>query len=137
MRRTQPNRPLNGKSHLNGNAKPEIDGEAEVTAPEGSRQLFIGGRCDNFANFEGKIDEVSIYGRSLSGDEAAQHFKVAAVTSPPIKATATILQPPPPVSPEESLKLLTSRTATRVELSRPSTRARPIARRGEPTAGSG
>ncbi len=63
--------------YLNGNITPEIHGEADIGHPSGVRQVFIGGRNDNFANFEGKIDEVAIYDRALSADEVAKHFKLA------------------------------------------------------------
>lgn len=38
----------------------EIDGEIESGHAAGEPQLFVGGRSDNFANFEGRIDEVMI-----------------------------------------------------------------------------
>jgi hypothetical protein len=49
--------------YLNGNARPEISGQAAPTPP--AMQIFIGGRQDNVANFEGKIDEVAIFSRAL------------------------------------------------------------------------
>ena len=55
--------------------KADITGELESTAKPGEESVFIGGRCDNFANFEGKVDEVAIYGRSLSAADVAAHFK--------------------------------------------------------------
>ncbi len=70
----------NGKKvsvYLNGGTVPEISGEADTGFPSGTRQVFIGGRSDDFANFEGKIDEVAIYSRALSAEEAASHYKAA------------------------------------------------------------
>jgi hypothetical protein len=63
--------------YLNGNAKPETSGEMEKGYPDGTTQVFLGGRNDRFANFEGKIAEVSVYDRALAGEEAAGHYKAA------------------------------------------------------------
>ncbi len=60
--------------YLNGNAAPEISGEIEIGHAPGEPQVFVGGRNDNFANFEGKIDEVAIFNRPLSAGEAARHY---------------------------------------------------------------
>ena len=60
--------------YLNGKAKPEIAGQAHVVPGERVQQVFIGGRNDNFANFEGKIDEVAVYGRAMNSDEVAAHY---------------------------------------------------------------
>ena len=56
--------------YLNGNPKPEIAGEAEIGYPSGTEQVFLGGRNDNFANFEG--NEVSIYNRALTPDDTGR-----------------------------------------------------------------
>lgn len=45
---------------LNGSDKPEID----VARPESMtfpNDVFVGGRCDNDSNFEGRIDEVALF----------------------------------------------------------------------------
>jgi hypothetical protein len=60
--------------YLNGNAEPEILGVASPGYAPSIEQLFVGGRNDNFANFEGKIDEVAVYNRALAPDEIIQHF---------------------------------------------------------------
>ena len=65
--------------YLNGNAAPEISGEMEKGYPDGATQLFVGGRNDNFANFQGRIAEISVYDRALTGEEAAKHYQVAAL----------------------------------------------------------
>jgi hypothetical protein len=59
--------------YLNGRAEPEATGEASVTRGS-SDPFFIGGRSDNFANFEGKIDEVAIYPRALPAAEIVAHY---------------------------------------------------------------
>jgi len=61
--------------YLNGQRAPEISGEAEVTLRPAASTLFIGGRSDNFANWEGKLDEVAIYDRALTPDEIVTHFR--------------------------------------------------------------
>jgi hypothetical protein len=60
---------------LNGNAEPEIVGEA---APDESREVFLGGRRDGEATLEGRIDEVAIYNRALLPQEIRSHYKLAA-----------------------------------------------------------
>ncbi len=89
---------------LNGNPEPEISGEIEIGYPDGVEQLLIGGRNDDFANFEGKIDEVAVYDRVLSAEEIVLHYRTSAMPPRPN-------QPPPkpgspPLSPAESLRKL-------------------------------
>lgn len=99
---------------LNGSPEPELSGECDVTLPEGARPIFIGGRSDNFANFEGKLDEVAIYDRALSVDEIVSHYRASGFTpaAPEAKPTTSA----PPLSPEESLKKLHVRAGFRAEL---------------------
>lgn len=40
-------------------------------------EVCVGGRSDNFANFEGKLDEVALYDRPLSPEEVAAHHAAA------------------------------------------------------------
>jgi len=70
--------------YLNGQSKPEISGEAEIGFASGVKQVFVGGRNDNFANFEGKIDEIAVYGRALSAKEAAGHYRAAGLKEGPV-----------------------------------------------------
>ncbi len=63
--------------YLNGRSEPEISAEPIPGCPPETDQIFIGGRSDNFANFEGRIDEVSIYNRPLSPDDIARHYQAA------------------------------------------------------------
>jgi len=65
--------------------KLEIDGEADMTLPAGVDQLFIGGRNDGFATWEGRLDEVAVYDRVLSAEQAAKHYTAAI---PPKRAAA-------------------------------------------------
>ena len=55
--------------------KLDVSGEAAAAA---GGTLWIGGRAGGRANFEGKIDEVAVYGRALSADEVGRHFAAAA-----------------------------------------------------------
>ena len=48
----------------------------------GDNSWFLGGRCDNFSNFEGRLDEIAIYGRALSAGEVAAHFKAGGLPPP-------------------------------------------------------
>ncbi len=48
--------------HLNGGAKPIISGKVSNARPKGCKDLFVGGRSDNFANLEGRMAEVAIFG---------------------------------------------------------------------------
>lgn len=64
---------LDGQPDLEAELPPEIPGRSE---------LFIGGRCDGFANFEGRLDEVALYARALSSDEVADHFRASKLTRP-------------------------------------------------------
>lgn len=54
--------------YLNGAAEPDIDGRAPV-APT-TDQWFVGGRSDNLSNWEGRLDEVAVFDRALTPDEA-------------------------------------------------------------------
>jgi hypothetical protein len=47
-----------------------------VTAPATAAHFFLGGRNDNVANFEGKLDEVAVYGRALTDEEVSAHYRV-------------------------------------------------------------
>lgn len=50
--------------YLNGDPEPEID--VEVGAATAAPWCFIGGRCDNDSNFEGRIDEAVVYDRVVA-----------------------------------------------------------------------
>jgi hypothetical protein len=63
--------------YLNGDAEPEISGEAGVSYQPGQDALLVGGRADNYASFEGKLDEVAVYDRALTPGEATAHWKAA------------------------------------------------------------
>lgn len=66
--------------YLNGNPDPEILGEANA---DNSKVVFIGGCAGNDASFEGKIDEVAIYGRALSVETVRRHHQLAGTVPTP------------------------------------------------------
>ncbi|MBI4583896.1 MAG: LamG domain-containing protein [Planctomycetes bacterium] len=68
--------------HLDGGLEPEIAGELEAGASPPSSQLFFGGRSDNYANFEGKIDDAAVYPRALIPQEIAAHHQARASHRP-------------------------------------------------------
>ncbi len=59
--------------HLNGRIEPEVRGTAARGYKPGVDQVFIGGRLDNFANFQGQMQEVAIYNRALAPEEISKH----------------------------------------------------------------
>lgn len=48
-------------AYLNGGPQAVFSGKASVTRPAGNRDLFVGGRSDNFANFEGRLAEIAVF----------------------------------------------------------------------------
>lgn len=101
--------------YLNGNKTPEISGEVDVTFAHDEKSIFLGGRCDNFANFEGKLDEVAVYDRALNSEEVAAHYKASGF---PPRAANVSASPvvSPPLSPTESLAKIQVREGFTVEL---------------------
>jgi hypothetical protein len=67
--------------YLNGAVEPEIRGTAARGYAAGNREVFIGGRNDNVANWEGKIDEVAVYDRALPTEEVARHYKASGLAA--------------------------------------------------------
>jgi hypothetical protein len=60
--------------YLNGDLKRGATGAAKLGYKSGVGLIFIGGRRDNFANFQGQLQEVVVFNRSLAAEEIAQHF---------------------------------------------------------------
>ena len=61
--------------YLNGNPKPDIDGKFARSYPKSHPQFFLGGRNDNFANLQGRLDEVALYDRALTPEEISSHYR--------------------------------------------------------------
>jgi hypothetical protein len=54
------------KVFLNGNQQPEIEMKAPAEFPPSFDQLFFGGRSDNRANWEGRLDEIVVFPRAVT-----------------------------------------------------------------------
>jgi hypothetical protein len=74
-----------GTTYLDGGLWVQVRLDANLAPAQGPGDgrgspepaLFIGGRNDGAANFEGKIDEVAVYDRALTADEIAAHVRAA------------------------------------------------------------
>ena len=55
--------------YLNHETRPEIEAKAATSVVAGLDQLFFGGRCDNQANWEGRLDEIAVFDRALTQEE--------------------------------------------------------------------
>ena len=67
--------------YLNGNPKPDIDGKLARSYPKSHPQFFLGGRNDNFANLQGRLDEVALYDRALTPEEIVVHFRTVKLSA--------------------------------------------------------
>lgn len=82
--------------HLDGRAEPDLQGEIPFTTPAQDVDLFVGGRADRVAGFEGKIDEVAVFDRPLAAADierlytASGRKAAAPVQSAPPTAPATV-----------------------------------------------
>lgn len=65
--------------YLNGQTEPELTGEL---AAETSGDLYFGGSGDPDETFEGKLDEVAVYGRALSAAELRAHYVLGSAPRP-------------------------------------------------------
>lgn len=63
------------KVYLDGKAAPEISVVTEV--PQLKADVWIGGKGDGAAEFEGRLDEVALYARALPAEELQQHYRAA------------------------------------------------------------
>jgi hypothetical protein len=88
--------------YLNGTREPEIVGEAELVEIPDAR-LFFGGRYDRQDTWEGKLDDIAVYGRVLAADEVAALYNASGLTPPkPLPPPKTApLQPTRPHAPED------------------------------------
>jgi hypothetical protein len=50
--------------YLNFDAEPIVSGEVSVTCPATCREVYLGGRSDNFAPLEGRLSEVAVWSSS-------------------------------------------------------------------------
>ncbi len=63
--------------YLNGTSEGGASGAIKPGYKPGVGRVFIGGRHDNFANFQGQIQEVALFDRPLGGEEIARHYTAA------------------------------------------------------------
>lgn len=85
--------------------KPEIEATTSWTLPQDVTEIFVGGRCDNFANFEGKMDEVAVFGIALTAQQVAAQFAAAERTAPAPPATPRDSDPLEPSAALKSLRV--------------------------------
>jgi hypothetical protein len=64
----------NIRVYLNGSPQPEIDTTMSADFPAGLDRIFLGGRCDNDSNWEGRLDEIAVFTRALSSEEVEKLF---------------------------------------------------------------
>lgn len=64
--------------YLDGAMTPEISGEAGDAY---GRELFFGGSAENVFGLEGKLDEIAVFDRALTGAAAAQLHRAADLTT--------------------------------------------------------
>lgn len=54
------------------NGELELETKTIIQFPKNSQQIFLGGRTDNKANWEGRLDEIAIFNRALTKAEIAK-----------------------------------------------------------------
>ncbi len=59
------------------NGQIDLEAEAELKIPSFVDQVFIGGRNDNSSNWEGRLDEVAVFKRALSGKDVGKLYQSA------------------------------------------------------------
>jgi hypothetical protein len=64
--------------YLDGRADPEID--AKIELPKPPKRLLIGSDGNAATTFDGKVDEVAVFDRTLTPQEVKAHFDAAGVT---------------------------------------------------------
>ncbi len=103
--------------YLNGQTRAEISGEAGTAMAAGVGQIFVGGRNDNFANFQGRLDEVAVFNRALTASEAASLYKSSGFPAKPLAKLPTPPKLSSPVrTPAESQAMMQVRAGFEVEL---------------------
>ncbi|HIK93317.1 MAG TPA: hypothetical protein EYG03_15255, partial [Planctomycetes bacterium] len=93
--------------YLNGDPKPEIAADLPVGYPENCEEILLGGRADNFANLQGMLEEVAVYDRVLTAQEAKSHFDAAGVRQVKEAASAQATRPAEPTPTEVGKALKT------------------------------
>ena len=102
--------------YLNGQPEPEIAGDLEPTFSESTDDIFLGGRNDGLFGLEGRLDEVAVYDRALTAVEVAGHYASAGLRDPLQVGESQPIPNPPPLSPDESLKVTHVRDGFELQL---------------------
>ncbi len=74
--------------YLDGRAEPEIQGDLAEPLRSGPTTLWLGGGAGREFAWEGRLDEVAVYGRALTADEVVAHFRASGIQEPPAGLTA-------------------------------------------------
>ena len=101
---------------LNGHAEPEINDELEPTYSDADDEIFLGGRSDRMFGLEGRLDEVALYDRILTTDEITNHYAAARLLEPLQVGDSQPIPNPPPLSPQESMKVAHLRDGFELQL---------------------
>jgi putative membrane-bound dehydrogenase-like protein len=99
--------------YLNGQPKPEIEGDLPLTYQSVRDQFFLGGRGDGMFGLVGRLDEVALFGRALTGEEVTAHYLASGNPLAEVKEPKT---DSPPLSPEESMKRIHVREGYELQL---------------------
>jgi hypothetical protein len=97
------------------NGRLDIAGASEAGHAPGVKQLFLGGRNDNFANLEGKLDEAAVFDRVLSPAEIRAQV-AAAGDAIPASTTRDAAALNGPLKPDEAWRSFETEPGLRVEL---------------------
>ena len=84
--------------HLNGNHTPEIDDKFPRAYPDQHRQFFFGGRCENFANLQGRLDHIALFDRVLTPKEITSLYQTVKLTPDEKKQTKVERGPLSPIA---------------------------------------
>ncbi|WP_218934315.1 PVC-type heme-binding CxxCH protein [Rosistilla ulvae] len=95
------------KIYLDGNAKPELQASLRSAGPAAAGF--------SFGNFDGKLDEIALFDRVLTADEAQAHF-VATGTQPVAETKTESSQERKPTPAEASLEKIHVREGFEVQL---------------------
>lgn len=57
----------------------DVSGEVPIAPISDCKNWFVGGRSDNFANFEGKVAKLSLFDRALTPAEVKQHYLTSGI----------------------------------------------------------
>jgi hypothetical protein len=67
--------------YLNGKGTPEISAPSAFSVTSPKHSLFFGGRADPPESFEGKLDDVAVYDRTLTPLEISDHFRASKMSN--------------------------------------------------------